>query len=136
MYREKRLRSATHARLEAMITTNRLLLVLAAAGPLAAAPPAMAQATDSFVTSSGHVVQLDPPASLDCKAMVAKLDEIDSTNYRGLNAGPRDPRDKALFEYEGAVSNRYYSRCGSTGHTRSDAAAVFRSGFQPRAASN
>lgn len=88
------------------------------------------------MTSAGVEINLTPATQLSCKQLLAKIDEIDATDYRGLRAGPRDPRDRRLFEYEGRVSNRYYSSCASVGANPASATEILRGGFKPRAASN
>ncbi|MGR3782184.1 MAG: hypothetical protein ACU0DT_13095 [Albimonas sp.] len=118
-----------------MTAINRFLLAAAILAPLATAPP-LARAQDTFVTSGGIAIRLAPAGDLSCQELLAKIDEIDATGYRGLRAGPRDPRDRRLFEYESAVSNRYYSSCGATGASRTSATEILRGGFKPRATSN
>tara|TARA_R110000751_G_scaffold2339_9_gene12285 strand:+ start:2833 stop:3189 length:357 start_codon:yes stop_codon:yes gene_type:complete len=118
-----------------MTTLHRFLIAVATLAPLATAPPA-ASAQDTFVTSGGIAIRLVPAGELSCSDLHAKIDEIDATGYRGLRAGPRDPRDRRLFEYESAVANRYYSSCASAGNNRASATEILRGGFKPRATSN
>ena len=119
-----------------MKASKRLILALTALAPLAAASPTAAQNSDMFRTSNGRVVRMQPIEAMSCRDLLRKIDEIDDTNYRGLNAGPRDARDRALFDYENRVSTRYYTTCGSVGDNRATAGEVLRGGFRPRAASN
>ncbi|MAS42364.1 hypothetical protein SAMN05444336_102316 [Albimonas donghaensis] len=100
------------------------LAILAAA----AATPALA-AQETFVTSAGKRVTLTPARQMGCGAMARKIEEIDSTGYRGRNPQPIDPADQRLFKYETAVSNRYYSRCRIVGPVGT-ATEVLRSGFR------
>ena len=119
-----------------MKASKRLILALTALAPLATASPAAAQTGDRFETSNGRVVRLQAVEQMSCRDLLRKIDEIDATNYRGLNSAPRDLRDLKLFDYENRVSTRYYTTCGSVGDNRATAGEVLRGGFRPRAASN
>ncbi len=89
-----------------------VIRILGAAAALAAVQHVSA-AAESFTTAGGLRIDLRPPEQMSCAALRRKMGEIDATGYRGLAPPPVPPEDRRLFEYETAVSNRYYSTCGA-----------------------
>jgi hypothetical protein len=103
-----------------MLTLGRISLPAAAAALALGLPsaPVRAGEAEPFVTSQGLRVFLSPVVDMSCGELLAKLEEIDATGYRGLRPTPRDSRDARLLDYETDVSRRYYSRCARRGETR------------------
>ncbi|MEM6440517.1 MAG: hypothetical protein AAF763_12585 [Pseudomonadota bacterium] len=97
-----------------------------------AAGPADAAAEDAPIArlSTGHEIVMQPARSLDCRALAAKLAEIDATGYRGARPEPRNPADMPLLLYENRVSNQYYSRCMRMQERAPDGDHLFRGGFR------
>ncbi len=91
--------------------TNAIRIIGAAAA--LAAPLHAAAWAESFTTSGGLRVELRPPEQMTCDALRSKMAEIDATGYRKLAPPPVPQESSRLFDYESAVSNRYYSTCGA-----------------------
>lgn len=60
----------------------------------------------AFPLSDGRTIHLPMLGELDCASAQDVLNRIDSTGYRPIGpSAPEDPKDRALYEYEGRVSD-------------------------------
>lgn len=109
------------------MTDARLRRTAAARGALRLSVPAAlglalgvggAAAAEPFQVSTGHVIDLTPVETMDCGELGRKLDEIDATGYRGRRPRPPQLADRPLFDYESAVSHRFYGDCSRSGGTQ------------------
>lgn len=80
-------------------------------------------------TAQGVAVATPAIASLDCPAMRAVLDAIDSSGYRGTRPEPLHSADRALLDYEHRLSTQYYARCVSALTRSLQATTPFSYGF-------
>ncbi|HKK37447.1 MAG TPA: hypothetical protein VJ994_14225 [Paracoccaceae bacterium] len=99
-----------------------------------AACPAAAEEGERFETSTGVSILLTPVVSMSCDGLARKLGEIDATGYRGARPEPASRRDHRLFDYETAVSMRYYTTCVDMSARPVAPSSVFRGGFEPAGA--
>lgn len=74
----------------------------------------------TYVTSTGHELELPPVSSLTCSELDTVLTRITGTDYRPIGQPrPSDPNDNALFAYEDAASIRWQENCERGGGAQS-----------------
>lgn len=72
---------------------------------------ATAQDVNWFITSSGARVATPNIKALTCEQMLATLDAIDATGYRGVAPTPSSQEDMPLYDYETELSIEFYWSC-------------------------
>lgn len=90
---------------------------------------ASAQAGSEHVTADGRRIPMPDIASLECLEMMALLEQIDASGYRGNGPFPLRAADRPLYDYERALAARHYADC-AVGPTKGvGSAAAFRRAF-------
>lgn len=105
---------------------------VAAAAVALAGPPGRAAETDPaprLLASNGVAVPTPDIAELDCAGKAEALRRIDQSNYRGPEPVPADHPDRAIFDYENRLAQRYYTDCLLRAHALDDPGAAFTFGF-------
>jgi hypothetical protein len=80
-------------------------------------------------TANGAMVPTPDLATLDCPAMRAVLERIDRSGYRDASPVAEGEPDHALFEYENALTARYFKECRGDETVPRDPTSIFLRGF-------
>lgn len=89
------------------INGHSVRLVLAASLSVLGAATVVLANDVTFELSDGRTLELPTLGEIDCAQAREVLNRIDSTGYRPIGpSAPEHPKDRALYDYEGRVSDK------------------------------